>query len=88
MRRASSTWWRCWRCRPAFGLWWGLFTSLASALPFNFFFLPPAHTLVIRSSSDLAALAAFALTALVTSNLSSRASRERDEASNGRPRRG
>ena len=64
----------------AFGLWWGLFTSLASALAFNFFFLPPAHTLVIRSSSDLAALAAFALTALVTSNLSSRARRERDEA--------
>ena len=63
-----------------FGLWWGLFTSLASAMTFNFFFLPPAHTLVIRSSSDLAALAAFALTALVTSNLSSRASRERDEA--------
>ncbi len=64
-----------------YGLWWGLATSLASALAFNFFFLPPAHTLVIRSSSDLAALAAFALTALVTSNLSSRARRERDEAS-------
>ena len=40
-----------------FGLWWGLVTSLASALAFNFFFLPPAHTLVISSSSDWAALA-------------------------------
>ena len=63
-----------------YGLWWGLATSLASALAFNFFFLPPQHTLVINSSSDWAALAAFALTALVTSNLASRARRERDEA--------
>jgi two-component system, OmpR family, sensor histidine kinase KdpD len=63
-----------------YGLWWGLITSLISALAFNFFFLPPAHTLVINSSSDWAALAAFALTALVTSNLASRARRERDEA--------
>src|SRR3954470_1315364 len=28
-----------------YGLWWGLATSLSSALAFNFFFLPPAHTL-------------------------------------------
>ncbi|HVI36971.1 MAG TPA: DUF4118 domain-containing protein [Gaiellales bacterium] len=63
-----------------YGLWWGLATSLASALAFNFFFLPPQHTLVINSSSDWAALAAFVLTALVTSNLASRARRERDEA--------
>jgi two-component system sensor histidine kinase KdpD len=63
-----------------FGLWWGLATSVASALAFNFFFLPPAHTLVVSSSSDWAALGAFVLTALVTSNLSARARRERDEA--------
>jgi two-component system, OmpR family, sensor histidine kinase KdpD len=63
-----------------YGLWWGLATSLVSALAYNFFFLPPAHTLVINSSSDWAALAAFILTALVTSNLASRARRERDEA--------
>src|SRR4029079_6324279 len=49
-------------------------------LAFNFFFLPPAHTLVVSSSSDWAALGAFVLTALVTSNLSARARRERDEA--------
>jgi len=35
----------------------GLATSLASALAFNFFFLPPEHTLVINSSSDWLALA-------------------------------
>jgi two-component system sensor histidine kinase KdpD len=64
----------------ASGVWWGLLASLASALAFNFFFLPPAHTLVINSSSDWAALAVFALTAVVTSKLSSQARRERDEA--------
>jgi len=63
-----------------YGLWWGLATSVASALAYNFFFLPPAHTFVINSSSDWAALAAFVLTALVTSNLASRARSERDEA--------
>jgi two-component system, OmpR family, sensor histidine kinase KdpD len=63
-----------------YGLWWGLATSLASALAFNFFFLPPRHTFVINSSSDWAALAAFVLTALVTSNLASRVRSERDEA--------
>ena len=56
-----------------YGLWWGLVTSVASAIAFNFFFLPPAHTLVINSSSDWAALGAFVLTALVTSNLAARA---------------
>jgi two-component system sensor histidine kinase KdpD len=63
-----------------YGLWWGLGTSVASAVAFNFFFLPPAHTLVINSSSDWAALAAFVLTALVTSNLAARVRDERDEA--------
>jgi two-component system sensor histidine kinase KdpD len=62
------------------GLWWGLVTSVGSALAFNFFFLPPAHTLVISSSSDWAALAVFAATAVVTSNLAARARGERDEA--------
>ena len=63
-----------------YGLWWGLATSLASALAFNFFFLPPAHTLVINSSSDWLALAAFAVTAVVTSDLAARERRGREEA--------
>ena len=62
------------------GVRWGLASSVASALAFNFFFLPPAHTLVIRSSSDWAALAVFVATALVTSNLAARARSERNEA--------
>jgi two-component system sensor histidine kinase KdpD len=63
-----------------YGLWWGLGTSVGAALSFNFFFLPPAHTLVINSSSDWAALSVFVVTAAVTSNLASRVRRERDEA--------
>ena len=60
-----------------YGLWLGLATSLVSALAFNFFFLPPLHTFTISSSGDWLALAAFALAALVTSQL---AARERAEA--------
>jgi two-component system, OmpR family, sensor histidine kinase KdpD len=63
------------------GLRWGLATSLASAVAYNFFFLPPRHTLVIDSSSDWLALAAFVATAVVTSNLAAREHREREEAS-------
>jgi two-component system sensor histidine kinase KdpD len=60
-----------------YGLWLGLATSLVSAVAFNFFFLPPLHTLTISSSGDWVALAAFAFAALVTSHL---VSRERAEA--------
>jgi two-component system, OmpR family, sensor histidine kinase KdpD len=63
-----------------YGLWWGIGASVASALAFNFFFLPPAHTFVIDSSSDWAALAAFVATAAVTSRLAAGVRRERDEA--------
>jgi signal transduction histidine kinase len=63
-----------------YGLWWGLATSLASALSFNFFFLPPRHTLVINSSSDWLALAAFAVTAVVTSDLAARERAGREAA--------
>ena len=63
-----------------YGLWWGLATSLASTLAFNFFFLPPEHTLVINSSSDWLALAAFGVTAVVTSDLAGRERAGREEA--------
>ncbi len=60
-----------------YGLWLGIATSIASAVAYNFFFLPPQHTLTISSSGDWLALAAFVVTAVVTSHL---ASRERAEA--------
>ncbi len=60
-----------------YGLWLGIATGIASAVAYNFFFLPPRHTLTISSSGDWLALAAFVVTAVVTSHL---ASRERAEA--------
>jgi two-component system sensor histidine kinase KdpD len=63
-----------------YGLWLGLATSLVSAVAFNFFFLPPQHTLTISSSGDWLALAAFALAALVTSQLAARARAEAEQA--------
>ncbi len=60
-----------------YGLWLGLATSVASALTYNFFFFQPLHTFTISSSGDWLSLAAFVVTALVTSHL---ASRERAEA--------
>lgn len=60
-----------------YGLWPGLATGVASAVAYNFFFLPPLHTLTVSSSGDWLVLAAFVVTALVTSHL---ASREREEA--------
>src|SRR5690349_9763974 len=60
-----------------YGLWLGLATGVASAIAYNFFFLPPLHTLTVSSSGDWLVLAAFVVTALVTSHL---ASREREEA--------
>jgi two-component system sensor histidine kinase KdpD len=63
-----------------YGLWLGLVTSLASAVAYNFFFLPPRHTLTISSSGDWLSLAAFVVTALVTSHLASRERVEAEEA--------
>jgi two-component system, OmpR family, sensor histidine kinase KdpD len=63
-----------------YGLWFGLATGLASALAFNFFFLPPEHTLTIHASEDWLVLATFAVTALVTSNLAARMRAEAEEA--------
>ena len=47
---------------------------------FNFFFLPPAHTLLINDSSDWRALGAFVITAVVTAKLAARARQGREEA--------
>jgi two-component system, OmpR family, sensor histidine kinase KdpD len=63
-----------------YGLWLGLATGVASAFAYNFFFLPPQHTLTISSSGDWLALAAFVVTALVTSHLASRERVEAEEA--------
>lgn len=51
------------------GLLAGAVASIASTLAFNFFFLPPLHTLTISDPANWAALAAFGITALVTGRL-------------------
>jgi two-component system, OmpR family, sensor histidine kinase KdpD len=58
----------------------GITTSALSALAFNYFFLPPRHTLVIQSNGDWLALGVFFVTALVTSQLASRVRRSAEDA--------
>jgi len=63
---------------------WGFaaaaFMSLAAMLAFNFFFLPPFGTFTIADPQNWVALVAFLATALIASELSSRARRETEEA--------
>jgi two-component system, OmpR family, sensor histidine kinase KdpD len=67
---------------------WGLaeaiFTSIASVLGFNFFFLPPFGTLTIADPENWVALLAFIVTAVTVSQLSSQAKRRAEEAVAGR----
>jgi two-component system sensor histidine kinase KdpD len=58
-----------------YGLGYALAVSIASMLAFNFFFLPPLHTLELTDSENWAALAVFLVTAVVVSELATRARR-------------
>jgi two-component system sensor histidine kinase KdpD len=64
--------------------WWGLaeatVASVAAALGFNIFFLPPIGTLTIHDPQNWIALAAFLVTAVTASQLSARARRRAAEA--------
>src|SRR5262249_8657441 len=55
-----------------FGLLPSLFASLASALCYNFFFLPPIYTLTIADPHNIAAFALFTLVAVVVSHVAAR----------------
>jgi two-component system sensor histidine kinase KdpD len=63
---------------------WGLieatFTSLAAVLAFNYFFLPPIGRLTIDDPQNWIALFAFLVTAITTSQLSTRAQRRARES--------
>ncbi len=63
---------------------WGLAYSvpvaIASMLAFNFFFLPPYHTLTLSDSRNWFALAVFLVTAIVVSELAARARRRARES--------
>jgi K+-sensing histidine kinase KdpD len=51
------------------GLWLGLFTSLASALAFNFFHIPPEGTLDVAKGENWVALVLFLAVAAIASSL-------------------
>jgi K+-sensing histidine kinase KdpD len=67
---------------------WGsgpaLLASVLAMLSFNFFFLPPFHTLTIADPQNWVALIAFFITAVAVGQLSARARRRAEEAEAGR----
>lgn len=58
-----------------YGLWQAIFMSLAAALAFNYFFLPPIGTFTVADPQNWIALFAFLVTAVLASELSARAQR-------------
>ncbi len=56
----------------AWGLAYGIGTSLGSMLAFNFFFLPPLYTLTLQDTRNWFALLVFLVTAVVVSELATR----------------
>lgn len=62
------------------GLAFAIPVSVASMLAFNFFFLPPVHTLALRDSENWFALAVYLVTAIVVSDLAARARRRAVDA--------
>jgi two-component system, OmpR family, sensor histidine kinase KdpD len=63
-----------------FGLAYGLAVSVASMLAFNWFFLPPTHTLRLTDGENWIALAVYLVTALVVSALAARSRAREAEA--------
>jgi two-component system sensor histidine kinase KdpD len=63
-----------------FGLAYAIGVSVASMLAFNFFFLPPVHTLALRDSANWFALAVYVVTAVVVSELAARSRRRAADA--------
>lgn len=58
----------------------GLSASVAGGLAFNFFFIPPVHTLTISRSGDWTSFLAFLATALIAGQLSAYARRRAAES--------
>jgi two-component system, OmpR family, sensor histidine kinase KdpD len=56
-----------------YGLWPSLLASAASALAYNFFFLPPIYTFTITDPHNIAAFLLFTLVAAIVSNVAARA---------------
>jgi len=62
------------------GLAYALPVSILSMLAFNFFFLPPEHTLALRDSENWVALAVYLVTGVVAGELAARARRRAAES--------
>lgn len=62
------------------GLWLGLFTSVASAVTFNFFHIPPTGTFDIAKGENWVALAVFLIAAVMASSLAEQARGRAEEA--------
>jgi two-component system sensor histidine kinase KdpD len=58
-----------------YGLAYAVGVSIASVLVFNFFFLPPLHTLELTDSANWVGLVVFVVTSVVVSELATRARR-------------
>ena len=63
-----------------FGLAWAIPVSVASMLAFNWFFLPPKHTLRLSDGENWIALAVYLVTAVVVSALAMRSRAREEEA--------
>src|SRR5258705_7849093 len=64
----------------AWGLWLGLLTSLASALAFNFFHIPPTGRFTISGPSNFIGLAVYLVAAVVVSAYAGAARTRAEEA--------
>ena len=63
-----------------FGLAYAIVVAIASMLAFNFLFLPPVHTLTLTDARNWTAIAVYVATAVVASELATRARRQTAEA--------
>jgi two-component system sensor histidine kinase KdpD len=59
-----------------YGLWPSLFTSMLSALAYNFFFLPPLYTFTIADPANVLSLIFFFAVSILTSNLMAQTQRQ------------
>jgi two-component system sensor histidine kinase KdpD len=66
------------------GLKYAVLTALVATASFNYFFLPPVGTFTIADPQNWIALAAFLVTAIIASQLSDRARREAEDATQRR----
>jgi two-component system sensor histidine kinase KdpD len=67
-------------CAIRFGLGPAVFGAILSFLCWDFFFLPPYYTFVVRSSTDWISLIVFLTAAIMTAQLASQARRDAEQA--------